>query len=202
MLLNLESLVDKYNLRIGGVIHIGAHYGEEDAIYQKMNIRKKIYFEPLTKNFNILKKTVTPESILYNLALGSEEKMVDMYVETANNGQSSSILKPDIHLKQYPHIVFNGTERVPMKTLDSLSVSSTYNFINIDVQGYELEVFKGSTKTLKGIDVIMSEINRDSVYENCARVEDLVKFLKPYGFILVEEYWAGITWGDGLFIKN
>jgi hypothetical protein len=47
----------------------------------------------------------------------------------------------------------------------------------------------------------MSEINRDEVYENCAKINELVEFLKPYGFELVEQDWAGNTWGDGLFIK-
>lgn len=47
----------------------------------------------------------------------------------------------------------------------------------------------------------MSEINRDEVYENCARVDDLINFLSPYGFKLVETDWAGNSWGDGLFVK-
>jgi hypothetical protein len=74
--------------------------------------------------------------------------------------------------------------------------------INIDVQGYELEVFKGGAKTLEGIDYIMSEINRDEVYEDCAHIEELKEFLLPYGFELVESVWAGGQWGDGFFIKT
>jgi hypothetical protein len=48
----------------------------------------------------------------------------------------------------------------------------------------------------------MSEINRDEVYENCARIEELINFLSPYGFKLVETDWVGNSWGDGLFIKE
>lgn len=202
MLLNLEGLIEKYGLKINGVIHIGGHYGEEDSIYNKIGIQKKIYVEPLKDNFRVLSERVSKNSILHNIALGSEEKEIEMYVETANNGQSSSILKPALHLQQYPSIVFNNREVVKMKKLDSLNISNEYNFINIDVQGYELEVFKGGVETLKNIDFIMSEINRDEVYENCARIEQLVKFLEPYGFKLVEEFWAGGTWGDGFFIKG
>jgi hypothetical protein len=72
----------------------------------------------------------------------------------------------------------------------------------IDVQGYEMEVFKGAKKTLENVDYIMSEINRAEVYKDCAKLEELITFLKPYGFELVEESWDGITWGDGLFIKK
>ena len=89
-----------------------------------------------------------------------------------------------------------------MKKLDNIGLSNDYNFINIDVQGYELEVFKGAVNTLKNIDYIISEINRDEVYANCAKVDDLKNFLSQYGFELVEETWDGQTWGDGLFIKK
>ena len=66
----------------------------------------------------------------------------------------------------------------------------------------ELEVFKGAEKLLNNIDYIMSEINRDEVYEGCAKIDELKEFLSPYGFELVEEDWAGRTWGDGLFVKK
>jgi hypothetical protein len=74
--------------------------------------------------------------------------------------------------------------------------------INIDVQGYELEVFKGAEKTLEHIDYIISEINRDDVYKNCAKINELQFFLSRFGFKLVEENWLGGIWGDGFFIKQ
>jgi hypothetical protein len=90
-----------------------------------------------------------------------------------------------------------------MVRLDDVNFDSNkYNFIMIDVQGYELEVFKGAEKTLEKIDYIMSEINRDELYENCAKIEELEVFLGHFGFKLVEENWAGGTWGDGFFIKK
>lgn len=200
MLLDLIELVDKYDLRINGIIHIGGHYGEEDSVYNSINVINKIYVEPLENNFNILKNNVS-NAILYKLALGSNTGYVDMYVETENNGQSSSILEPKLHLIQYPNIVFNRKETVEMKTLDSLNIDGLYNFINIDVQGYELEVFKGGVNTLNNIDYIMTEVNRDEVYKDCAKIEDIIDFLTPYGFKMVECLWAGDTWGDAFFIK-
>jgi hypothetical protein len=79
--------------------------------------------------------------------------------------------------------------------------------LNIDVQGYELEVLKGSTKTLENIDYIMCEINRSTEkkgieYINCALVGELQKFLINYEFKLVEQNWAGTSWGDGFFIRG
>jgi len=203
MILNFDDINNKYKLNIKGVIHIGAHYGEEHSTYRNNNINNIVYFEPLSNNFRILESNVGSEAILYNLALGSEEKEVEMFVETANNGQSCSILEPILHKQQYPYITFDSKELVKVKRLDDVIEDySKYNFINIDVQGYELEVFKGSKKILNNIDYIISEINRDELYKNCTKIEELKTFLSEYNFILVEEDWMGGTWGDGLFIKE
>jgi FkbM family methyltransferase len=203
MLLDFNSIYSRYNLNIKGVLHIGAHYGQEDSLYRHKNVQNVMYFEPLTKNFNVLESRVSKNSILHKIALGNEEKNVNMYVESVNTGMSSSILKPEHHLVQYPHIVFDEIEEVKMNKLDNIEFNrNDYNFINIDVQGYELEVFKGAEKTLEHIDYIFSEINNVHLYENGTLLPDLIDFLSKYNFKLVEENWAGETWGDGFFIKK
>lgn len=203
MLLNLENLIKKHNLEIKGVLHIGAHFGEENSVYEKIGIENRIFFEPLESNFEILKKNVSEKYQIVKKALGNETKKVTMYVETANQGQSSSVLEPHIHLKQYPHITFDDRKEVEMIKLDEFEFDvKKYNFINIDVQGYELEVFKGGKKVLESIDYIMCEINRDEVYKNCTKIDELKNFLSTFGFELVEETWDGYTWGDGFFIKK
>ena len=203
MLLDLIELIKKYNMKIKGVIQIGSHHGQENKLYNLTNIKNRIFFEPLNSNFSVLEKNIEPKHTLVKKALGNENKKVSMYVEKQNSGQSSSILKPKLHLTQYPNIVFDNTEIVDMIRLDSFEEDlNNYNFIVIDVQGYELEVFKGAEKTLENIDYIISEINRDELYENCARIEQLIEFLSAYGCELIELYWVGGTWGDGLFIKK
>lgn len=203
MLLDFNSIYEKYNLNVKGVIHIGAHYGQEDSIYSQLKIENVIYFEPLKKTFDELKKRVAKNRILYNFALGNDERLVKMFVEENNQSMSSSILEPKIHLTQYPHIVFNKKENVKMTKLDLVDFDITdYNMINIDVQGYELEVFKGAENTLKNIDYIISEVNRDEVYKDCVKVDELDKFLSRYGFHRVETTWAGNTWGDAFYIKK
>lgn len=202
MLLDFNKLIEKYNLTIKGVIHIGAHYGTEHKLYKQNKIENIVYFEPLSKNFQILKENVS-DSLLYNLALGNIDGEIEMYVEDSNQGMSSSILEPKLHLEQYPHITFPRKEKVQIRKLDSLNLDvKKYNLINIDVQGYELEVFKGGKELLKNIDYVISEINRDELYSNCVQISELSNFLKEYGFELVEESWDGKTWGDGFFIKN
>jgi FkbM family methyltransferase len=203
MLLDFEKLITKYSLQIEGVIHIGAHFGQEHNLYKKTNIKNIVYVEPLSKNFQKLKENVKDDSLLLNVALGCENKKIEMFVESNNLGQSSSILEPKLHLQQYPNIVFDSKEEVEMKKLDDLNIDlENYNFINIDVQGYELQVFCGGKNTLSKIDYIISEVNRAELYKDCVKINELEDFLKDYGFELVEVNWVGNTWGDALFIKK
>ena len=202
MLLDFDHLVSKYEMKIKGVLHIGAHYGQEHNLYKRHGIENISYFEPLVSNFEKLNENINDGSSLYRVALGNENKKVSMFVETANQGMSSSILEPKIHLSQYPHIKFESTEEVDMRRLDDMGINENdYNMIVIDVQGYEMEVFKGSTNFLNKIDYIFSEINNVHLYENGTLLPDLIDFLSKYNFKLVEENWAGETWGDGFFIK-
>lgn len=203
MLLNLKQLVKNYNLKIKGVIHIGAHFGQEFSTYEELGINNVMFFEPVPVTFKKLKEKIGTKTILHNIALGNVEGEIEMFIETANDGQSNSILKPELHLQQYPHIQFNNKITVPISKLDNyLDTNENFNFINIDVQGYELEVFKGGGEYLKYVDYIMTEVNRDEVYQGCPRVEELDKFLSRYNFKRVETTWDGGTWGDGFYVKG
>ena len=189
---------------IKGAIHIGAHYGEELEDYIEEGIQDIILFEPLEENFNIVEKKAKDLNANiegYQVALGTQrEGTTTMYVSD-NEAQSSSILKPKVHLTHHPHVKFPTTEEVELATLDQYNCHD-YNFINMDVQGYELEVLKGATKTLKQIDYVYCEVNRDEVYENNAYVEEIDEFLAGYGMERVETDWAGDIWGDALYIKT
>jgi len=51
MLLDLIKLHDKYNMCVTGVLHIGAHFGEENKIYDMLEYPNRVFFEPLLKNY-------------------------------------------------------------------------------------------------------------------------------------------------------
>jgi len=203
MLLSFKDLVKKYNMSISGVIHIGAHYGEEVQDYIDEGVQDILLFEPLSENFNILEqnvKNLNGNIEGYQVALGTQrEGTTTMYVSD-NEAQSSSILKPKVHLTHHPNVKFPTTEEVDLATLDQYNCYN-YNFINMDVQGYELEVLKGATRILEQISYVYCEVNRDEVYENNAYVEEIDEFLSAYGMERVETNWEGEIWGDALYIK-
>ena len=98
-----KKLKEKYNCKFNGVVHIGAHYGEEYHTYKDLSISPIIFIEALPHIFDKLITSVDPECICINTALGNLEGIIKMHVETANTGASSSVLKPKLHLLQHPH---------------------------------------------------------------------------------------------------
>lgn len=205
MLLSYASLVKQYGVNVTGVIHVGGHIGQEMETYKKNNVTNLIVFEPQKVPFQKLSSVV--ESVgfdnvtLVNKALGNSCKMVEM---TCNDdGLCSSILNPKHVLEQYPNIIFDRKETVEMVTMDSvIPQDHSFNFLNMDTQGYELEVLKGARKTLEKIDCVYTEVNNTEVYENNALIEEIDEFLKDYDMIRVETDWMGGTWGDAFYIRQ
>jgi FkbM family methyltransferase len=190
-------------MNVFGVIHIGAHYGEEVSNYVNLGIDDIVLFEPLKENFEVLKNNVSELDANitgYCVALGNKNQNVNMFL-SSNNLESSSVLKPKIHLNLHPEVVFSGEELVEMKRLDDF-LFENYNFINLDVQGYEMEVLKGAEKTLENIDYLYCEVNRNEVYEGNAYIEEIDNYLSNYNMRRVEtSWWYDGPWGDALYIK-
>lgn len=210
MLIPLKYVLDKYELKPSGVIHVGAHFAEEAEDYLREGINAMVFIEPCQGAFNEMKRRLVNLHFLgvqfFKCACGSQEGNMTMHVAHANEGQSNSLMKPLLHLTQHPTIVFNDTENVEVKRLDNLPIENRqlFDFLCMDVQGYELEVLKGSTETLKNIKTVYAEINRAETYEGNPLVEDLDAFLSSFGFERVETKWASenLSWGDGVWIKK
>ncbi len=199
------AYIEKYNLKINGILHVGAHFAGEVEHYMAHNIKNIVFFEPLSYNYSKLLENVEGLDAnikTHQVALGNKNGLISIYVST-NNKASSSILKPKEHLELHPDVLFTEEEEVLMHKMDDYNYKKN-NLLVIDVQGYELEVLKGSKNTLNYIDYIYCEVNRGEMYENNTMVDDLDKFLSDYNFLRVEtEWWAGNgIWGDALYIKN
>jgi len=203
MILPLKEVVDRYHISLKGVIHIGSHHGLEYSDYHDAGIEDMIFFEPIKSNYKGLIETLPKSDRIktFNLALGPEMCERKMYVETRNNGMSCSLLEPYKHLEMYPWITFDSFETVQVEKLDNVSFDrDLFNIINIDVQGYELEVFKGAVETLKTIDIIYAEVNAVEMYKGCALVTDLDNFLT--GFKRVADNISNNgRWGDALYVN-
>jgi FkbM family methyltransferase len=207
MLISFPSLVNKYKLNVTGVIHVGGHIGQELPTYKKSKVENILIFEPQKVPFEKLSKVADDLSFenikLVNKALGNSIQEIEMICN--EDGLCSSVLNPKIVLEQYPDIKFDRKEKVDMTTLDSYfdeMIQDQYNFINMDTQGYELEVLKGAKNSLKNIDAVYTEVNNVEVYEDNALIEEIDEFLNDYNMIRIETNWMGGTWGDAFYIKQ
>lgn len=204
MLLSLETLIIDYKLKIAGVIHVGAHYGQEVPIYTKCGIDKVLWFEPQPKAFAKLLLNAPKTHKCFNLALGNSSQVLQMHIENNNDGQSSSFLPPKLHKDFYPSIRFTHTGAYRVSRLDDLRFDfSRYNMMNLDVQGYELNCLRGAESWLTSYcDYVYTEVNLLELYENVPLFDELHAFLRELGFALVEMKCVAQGWGDAFFVKR
>ena len=198
-----EEEIINYCPNIKGVIQVGAHIGEEIPIFfNKFKCSNVVVFEPDIDSFNLIPNY--DNLIKVNSAVGSS--IGKSILNVASNKQSSSLLKPKTHLQAHPWVTFGGQKEVQLETLDHWFATNNignYNFLSIDVQGYEKEVLLGSKNILQNIDYILCEVNCKELYENCAMVEDIDTYLSQYGFSRIKTVWyEDAGWGDALYIKN
>jgi len=200
---SLTHIFDKSKPKCKGIIHVGGHFGQEIPFYLEKITRNVIVYEPLDATFKTLFNSFGYSVECRQKAVGNFNGEVELNVEEANAGQSSSVLKPKAHLEQYPQIVFTKTEKVPIVTLDSdIENPEKFNVLAVDVQGYELEVFKGAEQLLKNhIEYILCEVNCAEMYENCAQIGDIDEYLGTLEFKRILTSWDGGNWGDALYAR-
>jgi FkbM family methyltransferase len=187
-----------------GIISVGANLGQELEGWMSLGVTDFIMFEPVSETYIKLHRILaTKKGInvkLFNLALGNETGKILMHTESAHQGKSSSILKPKLHLEQYPDIIFDGAEMVDIDKLDNIDYDrSLYDYLHIDAQGYELEVLQGAHESLASINDITCEVYRAELYEGCPMIEQVTKYLENHGFFLKSVYWRGLSWGDAIY---
>lgn len=164
---------------------------------------------------------VGKDILIFNVACGEYESEMTMQVSHDNQGQSNSLLSPLLHLDQHPNVVFTDTEKVKVLPLDKLPFpkggyqyefegkgnfynQDDYNILVMDTQGYEGQVLKGATETLKHIDCIYTECNRGQTYAGNMEIEEMDLFLQEHGFERKETYWPSPnwTWGDCAYLRK
>ena len=117
-----------------------------------------------------------------NVGLSDEVGRGTMYV--ANNGeQSSSLLKPEIHLEQYPTVQFLGKQETELTTLDSLQIHENEKvYLKLDLQGHELAALIGGTNLLNKVVAIELEMSTIEMYSGQPTFLEVANFLGASGF--------------------
>lgn len=204
MLINLHELVGKYNIKLKGILHVGAHECEEIGDYLcYLPVNKILWVEAMKDKVDTIKQ-LSNNVVLIEHAVVSD-KIENVKFNISNNGQSSSFLDFGTHEKNHPHVWFIDSFEAETKLLKDIicKYDIEFNFINLDIQGAELKALKGMEEHLNNIDYIYTEVNDDYVYKNCALVSEIDEYLKKFGFERVETQWCSdYKWGDAFYVKN
>ena len=122
------------------------------------------------------------------VALGEKNEELPFY-ETAHS-MCCSLYKPNEKLlEKYNALEVVKLEKVSSlktRSLDSFTLEnelSNIDFIKIDIQGAELDVFKGGVSTLENVVAIVSEVEFISLYENQPLFGDVCQFLAEKQFM-------------------
>lgn len=207
LLISVDELQQKFRIFPDGILHVGAHLGEESLDYERLGwakYNKVIWVESQLELAKQLTKTLdSSRNKVINATVWSESGK-KMTFHVANNSQSSSLFDLGSHAKTYPDIWFDSKLTVTTKRLDEIiDENDNISFVNLDIQGAELEALKGLGLRIHKVKWIYSEVNRQEVYEGCAKIEELDEFLKTFSFKRVATRWVyGAGWGDALWIKE
>lgn len=204
MLIDFHYLVNKYKIKLNGVLHVGAHECEEIVFYDNYLTRDKVLWVDALPDKVEQSKQKFPNILIENAVVSDKVETVKFH--RSNNGQSSSILEMGTHLVHHPGIDYIQEYDVETKTLNTILdkyPNIKFNFVNLDIQGAELKALKGMGDYLYNVDYIYTEVNTEYVYKDCALLSELDDYLKGYGLKRKEIKICGnFGWGDAFYIRE
>ena len=213
MLIPYRECVKLIGSKPRGVIHIGAHLGEEGRDYAENGVKNVLWVEDnkkLMKHLFDNVKMLPLQNQFINEVLADEDGK-EVTFRVTNNGQSSSILPLGTHEQHYPDITVVREETHKTRRFDSyckehrLDIDlELFQFVNLDVQGAELMVLKGFGDILKDfpIQAVYCEINEEEVYKGAPLSREIDDYLEQFGFRRVASKITEYRWGDALYVRQ
>ena len=201
------------NIGINTIVDIGANRGQFALAARKHFPMAKIFsFEPLLEPTSLFRKIFAndPNTILYELAIGTEEAETIIHISNADD--SSSLLPiSTLQNELYPGTSEKETRTIVQKPLDAILSPldiKRHALLKIDVQGYEKQVLEGCKSLLPLFTYIYVECSFVELYEGQSLAHEIISYLSKYGFILSGVYNLDIDkkgipiQGDFFFTRN
>lgn len=158
--MNITDIGKKVGIKPIGVVHVGAHAGQEAESYKGL---KQLYIEPIPKYAKLLREKGLE---VIEAAASDYDGQADFHITTFDQG--SSLLVPLEHKV--------GTViKVPVGKLKNLVKEAGYNYLVIDTQGSELQVLKGAD--LDKFDVVICETSTRKRYQGAATEEEILRYM-------------------------
>ena len=200
------------NHKIDLVIDVGAHKGEFLInIIPHVPFKKAYTFEPQLDVFSILKKKLNNDERIKhnNLAISEiiEKKRITINKLTSTSSlsefdNSSIFLKIKNFLLRQKNEELNSYE-VTTTTIDNYfeELDLSNSLLKIDVEGYELNVLKGSKNTIKKIKFVLIENQFFNIYKN-NNEKDWHDYLMKNKFTLIKKFRFPLLHFEDRLYKN
>lgn len=209
MLISFDYLFRKYKIKPEGILHVGANEGQEAEMYDQLGVKNVIWVEAIPEVFAKLQKNIAkyPGQSAILACVGDQDGKEVVFNVANNDGQSSSYLQFGTHAKVHPTVKYVRQEKMVMRRLDSLLMMELEYFepcsgwfLNMDLQGVELDALRGMGSLLHDFDWAYIEVNAEPLYEGCALVQEVDDYLAKFKFLPKETKWTGAKWGDRFYL--
>ena len=166
--------------QVDNIIDVGVAYGTP-WLYEQFPDAELLLVDPVEKSSALEHALKDRAHTFVHCALGAESGVAQVNVNL-DQPSRSSLLKRTTLTQTDDHY---RTTEIEVETLDRLAknfpTNSTYG-LKVDTEGYELEVLRGATNTLKHCSFVICEASIQERFKNSYRFEDLVCFMRSHGF--------------------
>tara|TARA_B100001741_G_scaffold312875_1_gene317313 strand:+ start:915 stop:1631 length:717 start_codon:yes stop_codon:yes gene_type:complete len=175
---------------INTLIDVGSNKGQFVLLCIKFFPNLLIYsFEPIKEALIRQKNLLNFKNNIYfyNTGIGNKNKIINFFI--TNRADSSSFLTINKSKNYNKNYYVKEKRKIKIQKLDQILNNKKLIkpvLIKIDVQGFELEVLKGSKKTLPNIDYLLLEVSKNQMYNKQAIELEIINFLKKEKFIIME----------------
>lgn len=208
-----ECKISKGLNSASGVLHLGAHEGQERDKYRALDLpvlwveANPSTFEALLSNI----KSYKNQRALCALLADTDGRQEEFHISNNHRGVSSSMfhfgqfgegdrsLWPDQNLTMLNHITLT-TSQLDSVLSDNAIDAANYDFWVLDLQGAELLALKGASQSVKTCKAILAEASTVEVYKGGVLWEELSQALSQLGF---SPLWRPCREHDDiLFVRN
>jgi len=205
MLIDFNYLTSKYKFTPNGVLHIGAHEGQERDAYNKICDGNIVWIEGNPTIYKRLLKNLESyprQTAIHALISDVDGLKIDFNI-SSNDSQSSSILELGTHAQVHPEVTYIDKIEMTTSRVDCIDYDfQGLDFLNIDLQGAELLALKGMGDMLDQFNYLYLEVNWKELYKGCPLIGELTSWLYDRGFSLKESKKSGSHgWGDCFMMR-
>ncbi|MBE9090125.1 FkbM family methyltransferase [Microcystis aeruginosa LEGE 11464] len=176
---------------------MGANAGNWTYVLSQMSptLEHVVFFEPQSQYQEKLQSLSLPgvSKVIYHCGLGEKEDKLLIKGGTS----SASFLDSEEQNKYFPNSISQNQqdmEEVEIRTLDAIYANDNLpipDVIKLDVQGFELEVLKGSMNLLKKSKYLVIELSFRQFYREQPYLWEIIKLLEENKYIMVGK---GFEW--------